>query len=210
MSKRILLMLLFLVACLADMQQDESEDYQAQPEHLDGRSFFFLGTLFRRWRDRWLAFHTPAPLYAGAAFPLNGYFNCPSYGCNPAAIGPQPGGFYPAYYAPPIPQQPQQQQQHQQAQGNSNVYIYQTDQNQASSASNPPFGPGFFGPARQPTPLAPPPPRPLPLPPPPQLPQLPPALPPPQASASSFGFGPGPGTVPAPACGPNSLPCAFG
>ncbi|TDG49553.1 hypothetical protein AWZ03_004044 [Drosophila navojoa] len=199
------------------MQQDANEDDQEQPEHIDGRSFFFLGTLFRRWRDRWLAFHGSAPLFAGAAFPLNGYFNCPSYGCNPAAIGPQPGGFYQTYYASPIPPQPQQQQQqqqHQQAQGNSNVYIYQSDQNMASSVPQPPYGPGFFGPARQPTPLTPPPPRPLPLPlpPPAPLPLLPSAMPPPQGSASSFGFGPGPGpgTVPLPACGPNSLSCAFG
>ncbi|XP_064550278.1 uncharacterized protein LOC135436572 isoform X1 [Drosophila montana] len=204
MSTLILLLLLLLAASSADMQQDAEDDYEAQPENFDGRSFFFLGTLFRRWRDRWLAFQNPAPLYAGAAFPLNGYFNCPSYGCNPAAIGPQPGGFYPAYYVSPLQQQ-QQQQQQQQAQGNSNVYIYQTDQNTGSSVASPPYGPGFFGPARQPTPLAPPAPRPLPLPPPAML---PPATPPPQASASSFGFGAGP--VPVPGCGPNPMACALG
>ncbi|EDW68218.2 uncharacterized protein Dvir_GJ24593 [Drosophila virilis] len=130
MSTLILLLLLLLAASSADMQQDAEDDYEAQPENFDGRSFFFLGTLFRRWRDRWLALQNPAPLYAGAAFPLNGYFNCPSYGCNPAAIGPQPGGFYPTYYVSPLQQQQQQQQQ---AQGNSNVYIYQTDQNTGSS-----------------------------------------------------------------------------
>ncbi|XP_034488500.1 uncharacterized protein LOC117792454, partial [Drosophila innubila] len=154
MSTLILwLTLLFSAISCADLQQDEEEVPQ---EHYDGRSFFFLGTLFRRWRDRWLAFHNPAPLYAGAVFPINGYYNCPSFGCNPAVIGPQPG-FYPTYYATPL-----QQQQQQQAQGNSNVYIYQTDQNSASSGSISPYGPGFFGPAQQLQPLIPPPPPPRP------------------------------------------------
>ncbi|KAM8703801.1 hypothetical protein ACLKA7_008435 [Drosophila subpalustris] len=205
----LLLMLLLSASSCADLQQDEEELPQ---EHYDGRSFYFLGTLFRRWRDRWLAFQNPAPLYAGPAYPINGYYNCPPFGCNPAAIEPQPG-FYPTYYATPL------QQQQQQAQGNSNVYIYQTDQNSGIS----PYGSGFFGPARQPMPLIPPPPPPPSLQPPPHLPPPPaPMLPPvasssPQASASgssSFGFGSGPIPVavpmPVPSCGPNPLSCALG
>ncbi|XP_060649440.1 splicing factor 1 [Drosophila nasuta] len=211
MSSLMLLLLMLLSAiCCADLQQDEQEELQ--PEHYDGRSFFFLGTLFRRWRDRWLAFHNPAPLYAGAAFPINGYYNCPPFGCNPAGIGPQPG-YYPPYYGSSLQQQQQQQQQ---AQGNSNVYIYQTDQNSASSAtgSMPPYGSAFLGPARQPTPLLPPSsssPQAPPFPPLPPLPPrpipLPPATLPPQVSASSsgggssFGFGAVPLPVPLPVAG---------
>ncbi|KAH8409855.1 hypothetical protein KR222_010556, partial [Zaprionus bogoriensis] len=164
MSVLMLLLLLYTINC-AELQPDAQQHYEPlqyapEPAHMDGRSFFFLGTLFRRWRDRWLAFHNPAPLYTGAAFPINGYYNCPPYGCNPAAIGPQPG-YYPAYYGTPL----QQQQQQQQAQGNSNVYIYQSDQNNAASAGMTPYGPGFLGPARQPLP------QPLPQP---QLPPMPP------------------------------------
>ncbi|XP_033149815.1 uncharacterized protein LOC108601307 [Drosophila busckii] len=152
MSALLFLLLILTGICYADMQQ-QYDDAEPQPVPIDGRSFFFLGTLFRRWRDRWLAYNNPAPMYAGAAFPINGYFNCPAYGCNPASIRPQPG-YYPAYYATPLQQQ-QQQQQQQQAQGNSNVYIYQTDQNSVSSSSMPPppYGPGYFGPMRPPAPL---------------------------------------------------------
>ncbi|KAH8311875.1 hypothetical protein KR044_008347, partial [Drosophila immigrans] len=198
LPQMLLLLMLLSAICCADLQQEDEEELQ--PELHDGRSFFFLGTLFRRWRDRWLAFHNPAPLYAGAAFPINGYYNCPPYGCNPAGIAPQPG-YYPAYYGSSLQQQ-QQQQQQQQAQGNSNVYIYQTDQNSASSGNVPPYGSGFFGPARQPTPLLPPasspplpqpPPRPMPLPPAP--PPLPPQV---SASSGSFGFGALPLPVPLP------------
>lgn len=206
-------MLLFS-ASYGELQEDYPQS-PPQPEHMDGRSFYFLGTLFRRWRDRWLAFHNPAPLYAGPAYPINGYYNCPSYGCNPATIGPQPG-FYPAYYAAPMPQQTQAQA----AQGNSNVYIYQADQNNAAGAAGmaplqPPYGPGLFSPARQPLPQAPafPPPSssfPMPpaLPPPPAMPQ-PPASTPPQASASSYGFASGP-ILPGAGCGPNLMFCALG
>ncbi|EDV93789.1 splicing factor, proline- and glutamine-rich [Drosophila grimshawi] len=205
MLMALLLMLCLTAASCSDVAQDADEDYEPQAENFDGRSFFFLGTLFRRWRDRWMAFHNAAPLYAGAAFPINGYFNCPSYGCNPAAIGPQPGGYYPAYYAAPLQPQPQQQQQQQQqhAQGNSNVYIYPSDQH-----GIPPYGPGFPGPTRQPPPLSPPPPLPLPLPPPTLLPPSLPASP--QAGASSFGFGFGSGPIPLPGCGTNPMACALG
>ncbi|XP_017023432.1 uncharacterized protein [Drosophila kikkawai] len=122
------------------------------PEPIDGRSFFFLGTLFRRWRNRWMAYHNPDPLFAGPAYPISGYYNCPIYGCNPAAIGPQPG-YYTApggFYTTPLNQQ--------QAQGNSNVYIYQSDQNSASAGA--PLGYGYFGggsPLRPGAPLPPPP-----------------------------------------------------
>lgn len=219
--------LLFLLLCTAaryaELQSNNGqEDYQPiepQPEHIDGRSFFFLGTLFRRWRDRWIAFHNPAPLFAGPAYPINGYYNCPSYGCNPAAIAPQPGFYSPAYYAASMPQQPPQQQQA--AQGNSNVYIYQADQNNAAGTagmSPPAYGPGYFGPARQPLPQGPP----FPMPPAssspsfplpalsPTAPVLPPASSPPQASASSFGFASGP-LLPASGCGgPNLMSCGLG
>ncbi|KAH8280057.1 hypothetical protein KR018_002650 [Drosophila ironensis] len=170
-------------------EMDAEEDQNSRPVPIDGRSFYFLGTLFRRWRNRWMALHSPDPLFAGPAYPMAGYYNCPVYGCNPATIGPQPG-----YYAPPAgfyttPLNPQQ------AQGNSNVYIYQNDQNTASAGSAPPLGYGYFGggsPLRPATPLA----------------------PPPQAtpggvataSAGSYGLGPVTGQQPAPL----PIPLPFG
>lgn len=211
----ILLLMLLFGASYCELQEDYQPGSPPQPEHMDGRSFFFLGTLFRRWRDRWLAFHNPAPLYAGPAYPINGYYNCPAYGCNPATIGPQPG-FYPAYYAAPMPPQTQQSQA---AQGNSNVYIYQADQNNAAGAAGmappTPYGPGFFSPARQPLPQAPAFPASSSFPLPAALPPPPPAMPqpsapsPPQASASSYGFASGP-ILPGAGCGPNLMSCALG
>ncbi|XP_017118684.1 uncharacterized protein LOC108140462 [Drosophila elegans] len=158
------------------------------PDSIDGRSFFFLGNLFRRWRNRWMAFHSPDPLFAGPVYPITGYYNCPVYGCNPSTIGPQPGYYNTpgGFYTMPLNQQ--------QTQGNSNVYIYQSDQNSASAASPLGYGYGYgVSPLR--------PPKPLPLPP-------PGALPPSTvgtASASAGGYsgpelGPGqrPGLFPIP------------
>ncbi|XP_016959977.1 uncharacterized protein LOC108031251 [Drosophila biarmipes] len=162
----------------------DGEDQHSAPEPIDGRSFFFLGSLFRRWRNRWMAYHNPDPMFAGPAYPISGYYNCPVYGCNPAAIGPQPGYYAtPAgFYTMPLNQQ--------QAQGNSNVYIYQSDQNSASAGG--PLGYGYIGGV---SPLGPA--TPLPLP--------PPGLTPPStintASASASGYsrpGGGPGQRPGP------------
>ncbi|XP_022216230.1 uncharacterized protein LOC111070173 [Drosophila obscura] len=174
------------------MVQDDQDDFEMDPppEPIDGRSFFFLSTLFRRWRNRWMSYHSPDPLFAGAAYPINGYYNCPIYGCNPATIGPQPG-----YYSRPGSFYPLSQQQ-QQAQGNSNVYIYQTDQNTANSGSGSPavpFGYGNFGAG---SPL-----RPgqasIPPPPPPILPPLSMG----GASAGAASYGPGQGPIPIPQFG---------
>ncbi|XP_001359555.2 uncharacterized protein [Drosophila pseudoobscura] len=178
-------LLLAVVCSSAEIDRDEQPDFETEPgapEPIDGRSFFFLGTLFRRWRNRWMAYHSADPLFAGAAYPINGYYNCPIYGCNPAAIGPQPG-----YYSRPGGSfNPLNQQQ--QAQGNSNVYIYQTDQNAANSGSGSgspavPLGYGYFGVG---SPLRPPPPLP------------PSSMGGASASAGSYGLGPGQGPVPIP------------
>lgn len=166
-----------------DLDVDEEPDHTG-PEPIDGRSFFFLGTLFRRWRNRWMASHNPDPIFAGPAYPISGYYNCPVYGCNLAAIGPQPGYYAtPAgFYTMPLNQQ--------QAQGNSNVYIYQSDQNSATSGS--PMGYGYLSGA---SPIRPAPPFPPPS----------PGMPPPtsvgtvQASAGGYsGPGAGPGQRPGP------------
>jgi len=142
-GKMSVLQLVFLLILVNSSGSEEiemdmdGEDQHFRPEPIDGRSFYFLGTLFRRWRNRWMAYHNPDPMFAGPAYPITGYYNCPVYGCNPAAIGPQPG-FYatPAgFYTMPLNQQ--------QAQGNSNVYIYQSDQNSASAGG--PLGYGYIG-----------------------------------------------------------------
>ncbi|SPP83908.1 uncharacterized protein LOC117586395 [Drosophila guanche] len=190
----ILAVLLLASFSSAELHGDDEQDIEMDPspEPIDGRSFFFLGTLFRRWRNRWMAYHSSDPLFAGAAYPINGYYNCPIYGCNPAAIGPQPG-----YYSRPGSFYPLTQQQ-QQAQGNSNVYIYQTDQNTATSGTGAPavpLGYGYFGAGSPHRPG--------------QAP-IPPILPPLSAGGSSAGAGsyglgpgqgPGPGPIPIPQFG---------
>ncbi|EDV42104.1 uncharacterized protein Dana_GF17178 [Drosophila ananassae] len=171
-----------------EAQMDSDLDESPGPEPVDGRSFFLLGTLFRRWRNRWMAYHNPDPIFAGPSYPVSGYYNCPVYGCNPAAIGPQP-----AYYAPPpggFYTTPLNQQQ--QAQGNSNVYIYQSDQNSATGSN--PLGYGYFG-GGSPPPLGPPPPA--------KLPSSPTGVA--TASAGSYGLGPA-GQRP----GPLPIPLPFG
>ncbi|KAH8369357.1 hypothetical protein KR009_008849, partial [Drosophila setifemur] len=139
MSVIQLIFLLILAGSRGALESDSDPDPDQSkgPEPIDGRSFFFLGTLFRRWRNRWMAYHNPDPLFAGPAYPITGYYNCPPYGCNPAAIGPQPGYYTTpgGFYTMPLNQQ--------QAQGNSNVYIYQNDQNSASAST--PLGYGYIG-----------------------------------------------------------------
>ncbi|EDW81464.1 uncharacterized protein Dwil_GK12084 [Drosophila willistoni] len=137
----LLLLLAAIYSSAAELEmEDNYEMSENPPEPIDGRSFFFFGQIFRRWRDRWLAYHNAPPLYAGPAFPLNGYYNCPPYGCNPSAIAPQPG-FYPQYVNGYYPTPLQQQQA---AQGNSNVYIYQNDPTTATSSGTS-YGVGYFG-----------------------------------------------------------------
>ncbi|KAH8330506.1 hypothetical protein KR067_004225 [Drosophila pandora] len=170
-----------------EAQIDSDLDESSGPEPVDGRSFFFLGTLFRRWRNRWMAYHNPDPIFAGPSYPVSGYYNCPVYGCNPAAIGPQPGYYAPppgGFYTTPLNQQ--------QAQGNSNVYIYQSDQNSATGSN--PLGYGYFG-GGSPPPLGPPPPA--------VLPSSPTGVA--TASAGSYGLGPA-GQRP----GPLPIPLPFG
>ncbi|XP_017046809.1 uncharacterized protein LOC108091934 [Drosophila ficusphila] len=174
--------MLILASSRGDVENEVEldDDHPSRPEPIDGRSFFFLGTLFRRWRNRWMAYQNPDPMFAGPAYPITGYYNCPAYGCNPAVIGPQPG-----YYANPVGfyTMPLNQQQ---AQGNSNVYIYQSDQNSASAGS--PLGYGYLNGV---SPLGPA----SPLPPPSRIPP-PSGIPPLSTASASAGGYSGPETGP--------------